>query len=119
MKAAALLLAVLALAGCGVGYTRAPISYEELIDRATSGISDACGEAYQVAAFGGSHPRAMTTLEVSASSWGRKLAKVYHRNPQWSYLGQTVAQMVQESHAMLSSCGLPGAAKALSRAAYG
>ena len=74
-----------------------------------SGISTACGETYQVTAFGGDHRRHLETLEATATSSARKLASVYRRNPAWIYQGETVAAIVKDAVSTLSDCGLDGA----------
>jgi hypothetical protein len=114
----ALLVVMLALAlsACGSTPPQAPLPYAKKLDSATSGISTACGEAYQLAAFPGASPGQLTTLEVTASSSALKLASVYVRNPSWIYQGDTVREIVGESLSMLRSCGLARAAGALQRA---
>ncbi|HLI58819.1 MAG TPA: hypothetical protein VKV21_04055 [Solirubrobacteraceae bacterium] len=95
-----------ALAGCGAPPPQPPLKDANLIDSATSGISTACGQAYVLGAFGGSHPAGMAALEASASASVAKLVLVAHRNPRWIYLGSSVRQIVAESASMLDACGL-------------
>lgn len=84
---------------------------------ATSGISTACGLAYQLTAFpGDDHRSGLETLEATASSSAEKLASVYRRNPAWIYQGETVHDIVRDALSMLDACGLPGAKSTLLRA---
>jgi hypothetical protein len=82
-------------------------------------MSTACGLAYQVTAFPGSHRADLITLNVTASSKAKKLAEVYRRNPDWIYQGQTVRQIVGASLSMLDSCGLQQARRFLLHATQG
>ena len=114
--AAAVAASSLALAACGPTPPQAPLPYAKKLDSATSGISTACGEASQVTAFPGEHRADLLTLEVTAASSAQKLAGVFARNPAWIYQGETVRQIVDDSVAMLGSCGLPAARAQLARA---
>jgi hypothetical protein len=115
-RALAIAAVAVALASCGPTPPQAPLPYAKKLDSATSGISTACGLAYQVNAFGGNHRSDLITLEVTASSSAVKLAGVYRRNPAWIYQGETVKQIVGDSYSMLGACGLRGAQAALRRA---
>lgn len=109
-SSAARLLAVLAgagaLAACGATPPQAPLEEAARLDSATSGISTACGLAYQVTAFPGDHKANLETLEATASSSATKLASVYAKNPAWIYQGETVEEIVRDTLSMLSTCGL-------------
>lgn len=107
------------LAACGALPPQAPLPYAKRLDKATSGISTACGLAYQVSAFPGDHRADLLTLEATASSFAGKLASVHARNPLWIYQGETVAQIVHESVLMLGACGLRQAQRALRRETSG
>jgi hypothetical protein len=109
-------VAAVALAACGAPPPQAPFVMAKKLDSATSGISTACGEAFQVTAFPGDHARDLATLEATAGSSARKLASVDLRNRRWIYQGQTVAEIVREGVADLRSCHLRTAAGVLERA---
>jgi hypothetical protein len=115
----ALLLAALVpvLAGCGARPPQAPFTYAKQLDSATSGISTACGLAYQATAFPGNHRADLTALDATAAMSAQKLADVYHRNRNWIYQDETVRQIVGASASMLASCGLNRARHALLRTA--
>ena len=106
----------LTLASCGPTPPQAPLEFAKKLDSATSGISTACGLAYQADAFGGDHRAEKITLEVTAASSAQKLAGVYRHNPAWIYQGETVREIVGDSYSMLGACGLHGAQAALKRA---
>jgi hypothetical protein len=105
--------AAIALAGCGALPPQAPLPYAQKLDRATSGISTACGYAYRATAFPGNHARVIEKLEDAATSDVRKLVKVFKRNRKWVYQGFTVAEIASDGVSMLSSCGLHKAAHQL------
>ncbi len=111
-RALAILLALVLLCACGPTPPQAPLPYAKRLDSATSGISTTCGEAYQMDAF---QQPSLATLEVTASSSVAKLVSVYQRNPNWIYQGETVRDIVADSYAMLSSCGLHDARDKLRR----
>jgi hypothetical protein len=111
-------LAAVVLAGCGPLPPQAPLPMAQKLDKGTSGISTACGEAYQVTAFPGNHRRDLATLRATAETSARKLALVDSRNPNWIYQSQTVAEIVHDAEADLRSCGLGSAANALRRALH-
>jgi hypothetical protein len=116
LRAATVAAVAIALGACGATQPQAPLHYAQALDSATSGISTACGEAYQVTAFPGDHRAELITLEVTASSSARRLADVFARNPAWIYQEETVRQIVHESASMLAACGLGGARDELLRA---
>jgi hypothetical protein len=114
--AAGLAVATLAVTGCGALPPQAPLAYAKKLDSATSGISTACGSAYQVTAFPGDHTSDLDGLEAGATKSALKLAKVFHRNREWIYQGDTVAEISSDAVSMLESCGLHRAAKQLRQA---
>jgi hypothetical protein len=109
--------AAIALAACGARSPEAPLGQAKKLSVSTSGISTACGLAYQATAFPGNHRRELATLDVAASSSAVKLASVYRRNPGWLYQGATVSEIVSDGIEMLRACGLHRAARTLSAAA--
>ena len=113
LPAVALLFVAFSAGGCGPTPPQAPPAQAKELDRATSGISTACGEAAQLTAFPGDHTRDVETLEATAESSARRLAGVYHRDPAWIYQGETVRAIVADGRSMLRDCGLPRAAGAL------
>ncbi len=107
---------VLLVAACGGSSSSVPLKEAKKLSVSTSGISTACGLAFQATAFPGAHEKDLETLEATAASNAKKLASVYARNQAWIYQGQTVRQIVGESLSMLSTCGLTKAQSALARA---
>ena len=107
------------MSGCGALPPQAPLAYAKKLDSATSGISTACGGAYQVTAFPGNHTRDLDGLEAAAITDSRKLEKVFYRNRKWVYQGDTVAEIASDGVSMLSACGLHRAAMQLKRATTG
>jgi hypothetical protein len=105
-----------AAAGCGPLQPQAPLPEAKTLNDATSAISTACGEAYQLTAFPGAPRSLLETLEATASSSVKQLAGVYHRNPSWVYQGETIGQIVSDADGMLGSCGLTHAQSTLRRA---
>jgi hypothetical protein len=116
LKALGLALAALSAAGCGALPPQAPLAYARKLDSATSGISTACGYAYQVTAFPGNHAADLKKLEATAATGARKLANVFRRNRGWVYQGDTVAEISSDAVSRLNSCGLHRAARQLKRA---
>jgi hypothetical protein len=110
--------AALALAGCGATPPQAPLPQAKKLDSATGDMSTDCGLTYQVTAFAGNHQAELAQLEATASISARKLATVYGRNPAWIYQGETVHDIVRDSLAMLSACGLTKAESTLADATY-
>ena len=102
-----------AVAACGPTPPRAPLEQAKKLDSATSGISTACGLSSQVTAFPPVAQQNLVTLDATATTDARKLAGVYHRNPNWIYQGETVHQIVRDSLTALDACGLHHAASAL------
>jgi len=115
-RAATSVLVLLALAACGPLPPQAPFQYAKKLDSATSGISTACGLAFQVTAFPGNHRLDLIALEAPAELGAGKLALVYRRNPDWIYQGEAVRQIVADAESMLSSCGLGRALRKLRQA---
>lgn len=113
MAAIGLLASV--VVGCGPTPPQAPLGQAKKLDESLGGISTACGEAYQLAAFAANNQHELITLEATASSDAQKLASVYARNPEWIYQDETIRGLVHDSWSTLSSCGLLEAARALVR----
>ena len=109
----AVALSAALLAGCGPTPPQAPLDQAKQLDRATSGISTACGEATQVTAFPGDHGVDLETLEATADASARRLASVFRRNPEWIYQGETIRGIVSDGVSMLRNCGLHQAAATL------
>jgi len=103
---AVLLTTAAALAACGPTPPQAPFKYAKKLDSATSGISTDCGLAYQVTAFPGDHSKDLITLDSTAGTSVRKLAKVWKLDPDWIYQGETIRQIVGASLSDLDACGL-------------
>lgn len=104
------------LSGCGALPPQAPLAYAKKLDSATSGISTACGFAYQFTAFPGNHARYLRSLEAAAITDAHKLERVFRRNRTWVYQGDTVAEISSDAVSMLTACGLHAAADQLKRA---
>ncbi len=105
--------AALLAAGCGATPPQAPLAEAKKLDASLSDISTACGEIYQMSAFGPAPSRELIPIEHSASSQARKLLTVYARNPAWIYQGQTVRLSVAQATSTLRQCGLRGSAAIL------
>jgi hypothetical protein len=103
------------LASCGPTPPQASLPAAKELAASTSGISSACGEAYQVREFDGGNRRELETLEATADSESHKLASVYAMNPEWIYQGQTVREIVHDAAVMLDACGLRQAGQVLTR----
>jgi hypothetical protein len=112
-------LAALAIAGCEALPPQAPLAYAQKLDRATSGISTACGYAYRATAFPGDHAKVLATLEDAALGSAHKLEGVFRHNRNWVYQGYTVAEIASDGVSMLDSCGLHRAAQQLKEATTG
>jgi hypothetical protein len=115
LAVSALVLLVTACAGTS---SQAPLNEAKKLGVSTSGISTACGLAFQATAFPGAHKKDLETLEATAASSAKKLASVYVRNQAWIYQGDTVRQIVAQALSMLSSCGLTKAQSALAHETY-
>ncbi len=83
------------------------------LDTSLSGISTACGLAYQLSAFPPPPAAQLASLEATARRQAAKLASVFHQNPGWIYQGETVSRIVDDGISMLGSCGLTRARTAL------
>jgi len=114
----AVLVLALLLAACGATPPQAPHKQAQKLSVATSGISTACGLAFQVTAFPGAHQKDLETLEATAASSAKKLASVYVRNQSWIYQGETVHDIVRDALSMLDSCGLTKAQSVLAHSTY-
>jgi hypothetical protein len=99
--------------GCGAAPPQAPAGAAAKLDTSLSGISTACGLAYQISAFPPRAAAQLTSLEATAGKQAMKLASVFHNNPRWIYQGETVSTIVDDAISMLGSCGLSEARQAL------
>jgi hypothetical protein len=116
-----LLAAVMAAlcSGCGAAPPQPPAVQAGRVASALSGISSACGEAYQQRAFAtrpqlGGRPTP-GVLEAAAGERAVELARVYRARASWIYQGQTITKIVAQAVHALRECGLPGAAARLER----
>jgi hypothetical protein len=109
---------VMAIAACGATPPQPPLKQTQKLSVATSGISTACGLAFQVTAFPGAHKKDLETLEATAASSAKKLASVYTLNQAWIYQGESVHDIVRDALSMLSTCGLTKAQSALVHQTY-
>jgi hypothetical protein len=109
----AVLCVMLLAGGCGAEPPQAPPRQAAKLDTSLSGISTACGLAYQLTAFAPPPAAQLAVLEATARSHAAKLATVFRANPNWIYQGETVSRIVGQARAMLGSCGLPEARRAL------
>lgn len=109
---------VLLVTACAGTSSQAPLKQAKKLSVSTSGISTACGLAFQATAFPGAPKKDLETLEATAASSAKKLASVYVRNQAWIYQGATVRQIVGEALSMLSTCGLPKAQSVLAHETY-
>ena len=114
--AVGLSLTAVAAAACGAPPPQAPLAYARKLDRATSGISTACGYAYRATAFPGDHAAALNKLEDAALGAAHKLETVFRKDRGWVYQGYTVAEIASDGVSMLDSCGLHRAAQQLKQA---
>ncbi len=110
---AGLLVAALSAVACGAAPPQAPLAQAKRLDSATKGIAFACGEAYQLTAFGGQDAAGLAPLSRAAVRSARKLARVRAVNANWIYQGQTIAEIAAAGAADLRACGLDGAAAPL------
>jgi hypothetical protein len=106
-------------AGCGATSPQAPLPEARKLDTSLSGISTACGLAYQSTALDPEARFQLGTLDAKAATQSRKLAGVYHRNPEWIYQGETVRTIVSQALSALNECGLHGARIPLLQALVG
>ena len=103
--AAALVLA----AGCGPTPPQAPGPQAHQLNVSLSRVSSACGHAAEIQAFS-NDARGLTITEHQAQAEVPTLARIYRQNPNWIFLGKTVAELVQLSVSHLDECGLHHAA---------
>jgi hypothetical protein len=99
--------------GCGAQPPQAPPPQAAKLDTSLNGISRACGLADQLSAFTPPPAAQLAGLEATARSEAAKLASVFRANPHWIYQGETVSTIVGQARAMLGSCGLSEARRAL------
>jgi hypothetical protein len=109
----AVLSMIMLAGGCGATPPQAPLGDAAKLDTSLSGISTACGLAYQISAFPPPPAAQLASLEAAASRQAAKLASVFRQNPHWIYQGETVSAIADDAIAMLGSCGLPEARRAL------
>jgi hypothetical protein len=109
----ALLAVMLLVGGCGAEPPQAPPRQAAKLDTSLSGISTACGLAYQLDAFPRPPAAQVAVLEATARASAVKLATVFHANPRWIYQGETVSTILNQALAMLGSCRLSQARAAL------
>jgi hypothetical protein len=107
---------VVVVTACGGNSSSVPLDQAKKLSVSTTGISTACGLAYQAANFPGANKKDLETLEATAESSAKKLASVYQANQAWIYQGVTVRQIVGQALSMLSTCGLTKAQSALAHA---
>lgn len=104
------------LAGCGPTPPQAPLPDAQRLNNSLSGISTACGLSYQSTGLDSRARGHLGSIDASAAAQARKLASVYHRNPNWIYQGERVSFIVGQATEMLQECGLDGARRVLTRA---
>jgi hypothetical protein len=109
-------LMVAVLAGCGPTPPQAPLPEAQRLNNSLSGISTACGLSYQSTGLDSRAGGHLGSIDASAAAQARKLASVYHRNPNWIYQGERVSFIVGQATEMLKECGLDGARRVLTRA---
>jgi hypothetical protein len=106
------------LASCGPLPPQAPLAEAKKLDASLSDISSACGEIYQMSAFGPPAAYEVRPIGRSASFEARRLASVYAKNPDWIYQGETIRLIVAEAISKLRNCGLRGTADLLATATH-
>jgi hypothetical protein len=110
---AALALALAALAtGCR---SSSPLAPKKEVDSLLSSIGLSCGKAIQLRTFPG-HGKEVKRLDSSARDTARHLIEVMHRDPEATYLGQTMREVVDTQASATSECGLSNTSAALSHA---
>ena len=107
-----IVMALLALAGCGPTPPQAPGPQAHRLNKALSTFSSACGHATEIQEFT-NDARAMTITEHQAQSQIPALVKIYNQNPAWIFQGKTVSELVQMSTTFLDECGLHQSARRL------
>ena len=106
----------LALAGCGqAGMPQVSSSQAAEIGVATGRITEACGTAEELRAFGGTDEPGLAGQESIAVSGARKLASVYRQDHTHIYQGESVGAVVHDSISLLGDCGLEQARRVLRR----
>jgi hypothetical protein len=104
-----LIVALVALAGCGATPPQAPGPQAHQLNEALSTFSGACGHAAEIQTFS-NNARDMAITEHQAQKQVPVLVKIYRQNPDWIFQGKSVAQLVQMSSTFLDECGLHAAA---------
>lgn len=111
--AAVLALTLLAgLAGCRKASPNAP---KHAVDGALANIGLYCGEATALETFGG-HERRISQLDSAASTAAHHLIEIMKRNPQATYLGQSMLKVVDGTASATQECRLTQTSKRLSAA---
>ena len=86
---------LLAAAGCAPPGTPVEKIQAAKLGVATNDISTACGYAWELTAFGGSHPNGLASQESTAVSAAHKLAGVYAQTPSDLYEGESASASVR------------------------
>jgi hypothetical protein len=100
------------LSGCGAQPPELPATQANRVSAATTGISEACGEAYQEGTPSARGP-APASIEAAATMRSTELARVYRDKPEAIFQAQTLRRIVAQSIISLNECGLHGAASML------
>ena len=109
------LLCALTLGACSAAPHAAPLPGARKINTVTGDISAACGELYQLSAFGPAPRHDVLTLQDSAAGAVHELAAIYTAHPEWRFDGVGLGKIVRQSRTMLRGCGLRAAAGQLQR----
>jgi hypothetical protein len=93
------------LAGCAPAKPQAPqTTVADLLDA----IGLRCGEALEAG-----HGPVVKRLDAKAAKPAGQLVKIARRNPQASYLGKSMSQVVDAAASAATSCGLRDTARRL------
>jgi hypothetical protein len=104
LRASVTLACAVALAGCAPAKPQAPqTTVADLLDA----IGLRCGEALEA---GHGSP----ALDAKAARAAGQLVRITRRNPQASYLGKSMSQVVDTAKSAATSCGLRETARRLS-----
>jgi hypothetical protein len=102
-RTSVMLACAAALAGCAPAKPQAP---QTTVADLLNAIGLRCGEALEV----GHGPRA---LDAKAARAAAQLERIARRNPQASYLGKSMSQVVDTARSAAVSCGLRTTARRL------
>jgi hypothetical protein len=108
----ALALAILA-SGCRQSLPLAP---KHQVDGALSNIGLYCGEATKLITFGG-HEARVRQLDAAAKTSAQHLVAIMRHDPDATYLGQSMREVVAGTASATSECRLTRASDFLSSAA--